>query len=832
MANSVILYGDSINTQITVVDEEIIHIQKELKNKPAKKIPDYVTILNTQKVDWKVLENGDDLIIETPKLNISINKKGEIEYFSKEGEQILSELKVGTYIKDDSTATHKVSQAFKAGDEGLYGLGQFQSGRMNWKNVPVRLQQFNQEIANPVLISTKPYGIYWHNYSVTDFNLPKNEIQFTETLDEELNIRKAVFTPKKSGVYNFFVISETPFNSVKKKNKNRRLGPVIVTVNSETVIHYTTNWYPDSFSGEIMLEAGNEYEIIFQDTKAQTLGRLLYNEPNFNKTTFASKEGNAIDYYFIHGENPTKVLSEYSRLTGKAPLFPKSSYGFWQCREAYQTQEGLLESARQYRKRKIPVDNIVQDWDYWPKGVKGPEWDKSQYPDPKKMVDELDKMNLNLMVSVWPTVSHPQLCEKYDLENSKLTSTDFIDFYDSSTHKKYYQMLSDNMFKIGVQSIWLDGSEPIFTPNPEHQTPAGKFKELANTYSLLMTKAMYEGRRNEFPNERVFNLTRSAFAGQQRYGNAVWSGDVNGTWEQFSEQISAGLNFTMTGFPYWTTDIGGFFRDKNSGNPAYDNQYTDPDFRELLTRWFQFGTFSPIFRIHGYRTHTEIWNFGQEFEDVARKFIDLRYQLMPYIYSEAWEVTTKGKALMSPLVYQYPDDKNTWGIKDQYFFGKSLMICPVTTYKARERKVYLPEGNWYNFWTGIKTKGGKKVVASASLNTLPIFVKEGTILPYGPKRQYATEETNEPITLKIYPGKDAEYTLYFDDNESYDYEKGVYSEINISYSELTKTITLENGAGNYLDFSKNKMKFKVEVIGTGIKSEIQFEGKTIQKKLK
>jgi alpha-D-xyloside xylohydrolase len=830
--NSIFVYQDSITTEITIVDEAIVHVEKRVKGEQIKEYPDYVTILKPQNVEWTISEEKDLLSIYTSKLNVTLNTKGEIKYYSNDGKPLLNELIEGTYINNKENSPYKVSQSFKAGDEGLYGLGQFQSNRMNWKNVPVRLQQFNQEIANPVLISTNQYGIYWHNYSVTDFNSPKNEIQFTETSDKKLNIRKTTFTPKKTGTYNFFVLSETPFNKTKKKNKNRRLGPVIVTVNSETVIHYDTMWYPDSFSGEILLEAGKEYEIVFQDTKAQSIGKLLYNEPDFNKTTFSSQQGTAIDYYFIHGKNPEEIITEYSNLTGKAPLFPKSSYGFWQCREAYQTQKGLLESARQYRKRKIPVDNIVQDWDYWPKGVKGPEWDRSEYPNPKEMTKELDEMNLNLMVSVWPTVSHKKLCAKYDLENYKLTGTDFIDFYDKSTHKKYYQMLSDSMFHAGVQSIWLDGSEPIFTPDPEHQTVVGKFKELANVYSLIVTKAMYQGHREEYPNERVFNLTRSAFAGQQRYGNTVWSGDVDGTWEQFSEQISAGLNFTMTGFPYWTTDIGGFFRDKNSGNSVYENQYTDPDFRELLARWFQFGTFSPIFRIHGYKTHTEIWNFGQEFEDIARKFIDLRYQLLPYIYSEAWKVTSQGKALMSPLVYQYPNDKNTWGIKDQFFFGESLLICPVTAYQARERKVYLPKGNWYNFWTGKKQEGGKHITAKAALNSLPIFVKEGTILPYGPKLQYATEVTNKPITLKIYPGKDAEYTLYFDDDKSYDYEKGIYSEINISYSELTKTVTLEKGNGNYLDFSKNHMKFKIEVIGTGIKSEIQFKGKTIQKELK
>ena len=239
---------------------------------------------------------------------------------------------------------------------------------------------------------------------------------------------------------------------------------------------------------------------------------------------------------------------------------------------------------------------------------------------------------------------------------------------------------------------------------------------------------------------------------------------------------------------YWTTDIGGFFRGEPGENKDYLDQYTNPEFRELLTRWFQFGTFCPIFRIHGFKTETEIWKFGEEFESTARKFLDLRYQLMPYIYSEAWEVTKDAKTLMSPLPYYFSDDKNTWNIKYQYMFGKSLMVCPVTQYKERETKVYLPKGNWYDYWTGEKLLGERYITAPSPLNSMPLYVREGSILPIGPKVQYATQETDEPTVLRIYPGKDANYTLYFDDNQSYDYEQGKYSEINISYSQKERTI--------------------------------------------
>lgn len=787
MAHGIQLDKKSFITKVTVVTDEIIHVEKYLDGQQRNKIPDLVGELKPQNINWTVYQSDDLLTLETDKIKVTIDKKGLINYFSKNGSVYLKENNYRTYVHPDTLSTYQVSQAFDAGDEGLYGLGQFQNGIMNWKNVPIRLKQFNQEIANPVLLSTKKYGIFWNNYSVTDFNFPDNKIIFDRVVDKKLNIKATTFIPKETGIYSFIVVSETP------SQKNRRLGKILVTCNADTVIHYDVIWKPDSFAGKIRLEAGKHYEITFEDSQAQVEGRLYYNKPSFNKTIFSSIRGGSIDYYFIAGKNPQEVLSSYTSLTGRAPLFAKSSYGFWQCREAYHTQDEVLESARGYRKRQIPVDNIVQDWNYWLS--KGPEWDRSRYPNPKSMIDTLNEMHFNLMVSVWPAVQNKTLLEKYNLE--QLKGCPFVDFYNPEMTSHYYKMLSDSMFNIGVKSIWLDGSEPSYQPDADCNTLYGDFKNVANIYSLLVTKAVYEGHKAEFPNQRIFNLTRSAFAGQQKYGNAVWSGDIAGTWEQFREQIPAGLNLVMTGIPYWTTDIGGFFRDSKSGNPFYDDEYTNPEYRELLTRWFEYGTFCPIFRIHGYRTHTEIWNFGPEFEKIARKYINLRYQLMPYIYSEAWEVTKYGQLMMSPLTYMYPEDKNVWNIKDQFFFGESMMICPVVNYKARSRKVYLPKGEWYDFWTNEKLKGGRYVTAKASLEQIPIYIKAGTILPMGPKVQYAMQKTDKPLILRVYPGKDTQYTLYQDDGLTNKYEKGNYKEIKIIYTDKNQNLYIPEGLKNY-----------------------------------
>lgn len=841
--NSLTIFQDSTILKIEIFDESIIHVKKTLKDGVESTIPDYVTVLEPQNVAWEIKETRDRVTISTSTLKVLVNSNGIIEYESKDGKKLVSETNELTYI--NNTENRKVSQAFIAGDEALYGLGQYQSGIMNWKNVPNRLEQFNQEVVIPFLVSTKNYGIYWNNYSLTDFNPTQNEIDF-EVLDDEVkstndvdldpdtenviksnvsvnnekNIRETTFVPKKTGRYTFFVESDL---------RVKMRGEIHVTIGGDTIIDYSTIWVPTTYSGIKELEAGKEYKVVFQNSGASIPGGLYFNEPDYNKTVFSSETGNAIDYYFIYGSNPADVLSKNHKLTGKTPMFSKKAYGFWQCRERYHNQAELLENARALREREIPVDMIVQDWFYWPEGTKGPEWDRAKYPDPKAMAKEVNDLNLQLMVSVWPMVNNDPLLEKYDLLQSKLGEGNHnLDFYDSGVRERYYRMLSDSMFHLGVNSIWLDGTEPAGRPKKDVETANGPFRDVYNIYSLVVNKAMYDGKHKEYPNERILNLTRSAFSGQQRYGAVTWSGDVAATWEQLAEQIPAGLNFVMAGVPYWTHDIGGFFRDANSLNPIYDDQYTNEEFIELLTRWFQFGTFSPIFRIHGYVSETEIWRYGKEFEDMARKFIDIRYELMPYIYSEAWKVTNEGKLLMSPLAYYYPNDKKTWEIKDQLFFGESIMVGFVTEYKQRSKEMYLPKGNWYNFWTDEKVQGGRELMVDAPFDETPMFVKAGSILPMGPKVQYATQETNEPVRVKIYPGKDAQYTLYFDDNESYDYEEGIYSELRISYNEKINEVVIAKAKGDYKDFKQRPMKLVVDLVGAGESKEVLYEGESIK----
>ena len=805
----VILHRDDGTLSLQVISENIMHVMYA----PGDSLPDkkeLAVVVRPQSIPWKVIEENGILKVQTDSMAAQIDTSGRVTFLDSRGRLLVAEKPHGRQMREvvsQGTSTYAPVQSFEVGNEALYGLGQYQNGLMNWKNVPLRFQQFNQHDAVPFLVSTKGYGLLWDNYSVTDFNPPEQMLHFQEVADSTKNIRTTHFTPDETGTYYFAM--ESP-----STNGNRFKGPVLLTINGDTVIHYNTIWVPEYLTGQAELQAGKSYTVRFQNSNAQTPGRLYYNGPNYNQTTFKSSYGNRLDYYVVHGKTPRKIIEGYRILTGDAPLFGKWAYGFWQCRERYHNQKELLENAHEYRKRHIPVDNIVQDWNYWPDQTWGPQWDRNRYPNPASMTDSLDKMHFHLMVSVWPRIDNPALEKRYDLASHKIdTTSGNLDLWNPAVRKSYYQMIQDSMYTQGVDAIWLDGTEPE-NHGPHAQTYLGPFDQYALTYPLEVTKSLYEGHRSDYPNQRVFNLTRSAFAGMQRYGAAYWTGDISATWEQFREQIPGGLNYSMAGLPYWTTDIGGFFRDKTSLNPKFDNQYTNPEYKELLTRWFEFGAFCPLFRIHGYKSNTEVWRYGKVFEQTARKYLDLRYQLMPYIYTMASKVTFDGNSMMKPLAFDYPHDQNTWDISDQYLFGSSIMVAPVTHYKSRSRSIYLPEGIWYNFWTGEKISGARRIKADAPLDEIPLFVKAGSIIPVGPKIQYASQPSNNPVRLFIYPGTSGSFELYDDDGTTYQYEQGKYSKIPMSWDEQARQLTLGKRVGSFDEMKKDR-KFNITLVQPG-----------------
>jgi alpha-D-xyloside xylohydrolase len=861
-------------------------------------------------VDWKKEETDHLIIIRTSELVVQVSKlTGEIRFLNLKNNLILNAQAIDpfsfkTYI-DKYEKAWSICQKFKLSpDEGIYGLGQFEEGIMNWRGKDVYVCQANRTDVNPFIISTRNYGILWDNYSETRFHDGKD-------------------------------------------------------------------------------------------------GMSLKSEVADN-----------IDYYFILGSTMDNVIAGYRLATGAAPMFAKSAYGYWQSKERYVSQANVLSIAAEFRKRRIPIDNIVQDWRYWGdnKNWSGMVWDEETFPNPQSLTDSLHKVfNLKLMNSIWPCVgmgtelykelkSQGHIFEKDHWSGAKL-----YDAYSPEARATYWKYISKGLMDKGVDGYWMDGSEPEMTSSADPyittketkdlgQNYLGSFARYLNPYSLVHTQGVYEGQRARISDKRVFILTRSVFTGQQRYAATTWSGDLGSNWNILNHQIAAGINFCMAGVPYWTTDIGGFMLSNQGG--MFPDGGNDPAFFELYVRWFQFGTFCPIFRSHGTGYPREPWQFGDKeswaYETIL-KYDNLRYRLMPYIYSLAWQVTNHGSTIMRGLPMDFSDDKSTYGIGNQYMFGPSIMVCPVTSYttypvkkqedfipstclfdkndeqgklslefykgkilkdKVSEMPIveaaltwggsvpnvvnksdytavftgkiqstatgehqfvinsngseklwvagylildntgndiqkrvvvkitlnagqkydirmehyqpipgtgnmklewivpyaatdtkqgftncYLPQCNgWYDFWTGEKLAGGKKITRATPIEIMPLYVKAGSILPLGPMLQYATEKPADPIELRIYAGADGKFELYEDENDNYNYEKGKYAIIPFEWKDAEKKLVIGTRTGEFEGMLKNRT-FKIVLVkpnqGVGLEpstrydKEIKYDGKEV-----
>ena len=574
-----------------------------------------------------------------------------------------------------------------------------------------------------------------------------------------------------------------------------------------------------------LLLSSNGYGIFWNNAS-----RSRFNNRFVHAMYITSEVADSVDYYFLYGPEFDQIVAGYRELTGAAPMFGKWAYGFWQCKNKYKTQEELLAVAHKYRDLHIPVDNIVQDWFWWT--TMGEFKWSDKYPDPKGLLDDLHRNHFHLMVSVWPyfyagsetyadmdrkgffidrTIAaafHPKGMALYDATNPEA--------------RKYYWNLMDNaLFQIGVDAWWLDTTEPETEAREDNllvrnQVAIGNGARYANLYPLMTTKAVYDGQRAASDRKRVFILSRSAFAGAQRNAVTAWSGDVNSDWETLKRQIPAGLNFSLSGLPYWTTDIGGF----TSGNP------NDPAYRELFIRWFQFGTFCPIFRVHGTRAgdQNELWSYGPEAQKILTAFDRLRYELMPYIYSLAWKTTHEHYTPMRPLVMDFRGDVRAQNIGDQFLYGPALLVNPVTEPAAATRHLYLPKGQWLDFWSGHRVEGGKSLDAPAALDRIPLYVRAGSILPMGPDVEYAAEKPADPIELRVYRGANAGFTLYEDENDTYAYEQGAYATIPLQWDEAAQALTIGQRQGSFPGMLVNRtfrVVFVAENHGAGIGAAAQ-----------
>lgn len=791
-------------------------------------------------------------------------------------------------------------------DEVIHGLGHHQNDLFNLRGADIDLWQENWEIVVPFFTSSRGYGILWDNYSHSRFGFPVTQDFIPcDLLYDKKGVKGALTgsyyngtdfdelkVVRRDSVVNFDFKTFGPQRDHSfttdpdwvSKPLSPEIDPVNYTVRWEgevKTLHagkYTFNtftthnirlWVDDKLivdgygssdlylKGTIELAADTRYKIRYEwqrssqdpiHEKGNGAVQLRWSPPSrerYDGISMWSEVGDGIDYYFIYGPHPDKVIDGYRTLTGTAPLLPKWAYGYWHSHIGIQSQKEYLDLIGEFRSRKIPLDVLVQDLNYWvPYPWGSHKFDENRYPDPVAMIKKAHDEHVRYIISVWGMFQKGSDNWKELLDKGLLFKYNNCSFWtDKGTwyynpfspegRKVYWDQMNRNLFRKGVDGWWLDASEP------EISTPADPFlyKEVMNNnlgtgarylnaYSLMQTKGIYEEQRKTVPNKRAVILARSAFAGQQSYATVMWTGDIAGTWDVFRKQIKCGLNFAMSGLPYWTTDIGGFFI--NSTDWPLTNQ--DPGYRELYTRWFQWGTFCPVMRTHGCGPRREMWIMGDESFRIQKRYDELRYRLSPYIYSLAGKVTLDNYTIMRPLLMDFREDRQTHQIYDQYMFGPALMVCPVLEPGITSREVYLPVGyDWYDYWTNERLVGGCPVQRDTPIDHIPILVRSGSILPSGDVMQYTDEKRPEHLTISVYTGSDGSFTLYEDEGVNYNYESGAFSQIPMAWEEATQTLTIAKREGEFPGMLESR-RFTIRFVdGETVSSqEIEYDGDAIQ----
>lgn len=805
--SSVIVETPQGPLSLTAVSHRAIRVQLTPTNSTYTYPENSIIIPHSAPVPLTINKQDDSILIaSTSFITVIVDKQNDfsMKFTDADGNLLLAESsRTLTDVDVDGVKAASVRQSFHSDpEEQLFGLGSFQDNQFNLRGVPRRMKQVNTQISIPFLLSNKGYGLLWHQYGLVDYNIPVNNIP----LETQGDYRVGSVTFSKDGSYRFFV------------EFNKMTSGHLVIVGGVAVMN-SSNYWTTPASGAIAFFKAGTYPVQVKINQGET-PVLSYDEV-VDENLFETTAAVGLDYVVFAGPSVKDVLRDYASLSGKSPLLPRWAFGFWQCRERYATQAELIENAQEYRNRSIPVDIMVQDWQYWPSDQwAGMVFDSARYPDPKGMVEKLTSMDLNLIISVWENVSpNSDLGKMYTEKGYYLQNSPWIDIYRPDVQNAHWNAMHENLFNLGMGGWWMDATEPENDALENEQTYRGPGKLNRNLYSLHVSQAVFEGQVKADPERRPVILTRSAFAGQQRFAPIVWSGDIASTWDFLNRQVVAGLNYAATGMPFWTTDIGGFFR------PG--NQYTDPAFIELLTRWYQFGTFNSIFRIHGYGTQTEVWRFGESFEHCARKMLDLRYRLQPYIYSESWLTFVNGVSIMRPLLIDYQNDPVATSVRDQFSFGSSFLVAPVLEPGIQARDVYLPIGRtFYDFWSGKMLVGGAKVSSPCPIDEIPLYVPAGSILPLGPKVQYTSEQLDAPIELRIYPGADGKFLIYEDAGEGWGYMKGEFAQILIEWKDDSRTLSIHDRLGRF-DQMIVKRTFNVVIVdggkGAGIDSATSFD---------
>ena len=808
-------------------------------------------------------------------------------------------------------------------DEAFYGLGQHQSEELNMKGLNEDLFQYNTKVSVPFVLSSKNYGLLWDSYSYCRFGNPEDYQQLGQAF--KLYDRQGreghltgIYTGKdgkrlvrdEDSIYYEFdtpaaseLANRTEPGGIKNLPKGFRLngstvvyegfieaprdmqyhfilyyaGYIKVYIGGQLVVpeRWRTAWNPNTYKFRKVLQKDKRYQLRIEwqpDGDVSYCG-LRVAKPNKDQRNLSiwSEMSKDMDYYFIAGQNADEVISGYRTLTGKAPVYPKWTLGFWQSRERYKTSAEIEDNLSEFRRRQIPIDNIVQDWNYWPEDQWGShQFEVSRYPNPQAMLDSVHQMGGRFMISVWPkfycnTDNYKEIDQKGWMYHQAVKDDihdwvgpgyvgSFYDAYDAGARKMFWRQMDENLYSKynkkgvpGVDAWWMDASEPNVrdcTPMWYRKalsgpTALGTTTEYFNAYSIVNADAIYNGQRSVLPNQRVFLLTRSGFAGEQRYSTATWSGDIGTRWEDMRAQMTAGLNYSMSGLPFWGMDQGGFCVENRYVAAQQLFEHTGQEnedlkeWRELQTRWSQFGCFIPLFRVHGQWPLREIWNLAPEQHPCYQSFVyydKLRNRLMPYLYSMAGWVHLKDYTMMRGLVMDFGSDCDVHDIKDQWMFGPALMACPVGYYKARNRSVYFPkQSGWYDLYTGEHILGGQSLVVDAPYERIPVFVREGSIIPFGPEIQYCDERPADLINLYVYAGADGQFQLYEDEGTNYNYEKGKYLTIDIRYDDASRTLTIGKQNGKYQGMLKER-RFNVVYVTKDNAKPLNFdnpEGKMV-----
>lgn len=777
--------ANGTTTSVTFYSPEIVRVVRALEGTPGNTRKSLVVTMEPMTdMNIRKTENSSAVTLRSDVVTVRIDKKTGLVQFLAKGKNMLKEKSYGFEERKSgpdagSYRTTIVYQLDK--DEPIYGLGVTQDGRLNHRgSTHMNMEQNNTQDYQHVIQSLKGWGIYWDNYSRSQF------------IDNEEGMK---------------------------------------------------------FSAEV---------------------------------------GDDIDYYFMYGGSADGVNAQMRNLSGDVPMFPLWTFGYWQCRERYKSVDELLEVVRWHRENDVPLDGIIQDWQYWGSNYTWNAMDflADTYANGTWMVDEVHRNNAHLMISIWAsfgpqTKAYRELAEDdlmYDFQTwpqsgisafwpPRMDYPSGVRVYDALSPKArdiYWKNLK-TLVDYDIDAWWMDSTDPDFF-NPQdshydHKAGDGTWRRYRNAFPLASVSGVHDNLKADSKDKRVFIMTRSAFAGQQRYGSGLWSGDVNSTWDMLRKQVPAGLNYTMTGCPNFNTDIGGFFCNRYNtmgGGSAPRN----PQFQELYVRWMQYALFCPVFRSHGADAPREIYQFGKKGDvafDAIEKSIRLRYQLLPYIYSTAWQVTSNDESYMRALVYDFPHDRKVWDMTDEFLFGRSILATPVVKAQYTDEEVirtdemigwnreqveqklaesvdfsqdkteirYLPAGaDWYYFWTEEKYKGGQDVTITTRFDEVPMFVRAGSIIPFAPVMEYAAESRWNDLEIVIYPGADAEFTLYEDEGDNYNYEKGVYSTITFKWNDKKKILTIGAVEGKYPGMLTERT-FNIRVAGQNAVQSIKYEGSSL-----